>query len=337
MNTIPPFGNQNGGRNGSGRFFTDWNGDRMIVNRTPNPNSTVESSRQRTVPTVKRIGQRNMGTVVYEFIDSIGVMCKDNVLETLCGIAYIIFVIGGQNSGLFNLLSYIYQQVVCCFPLHQWFGPILLVVMPPKVTCPLYLGTIIKLVRQWLVKPNFNRFWVFLVIGVIIWFCYFSTVTIIGFGLTWKGLINASCLYAIVCFMNYGNARIGFWMAIPVALIAIVTSTPEDIRAELAMKSFGAADWDTSVILETTMGCQDADCKGTSKSRVLAAGHPYAEKCKANLIDCVAAWHQPIKATPSTVRPNWAPGPNDRLSTTRRPEPAGTRQTVAPKVELNKN
>lgn len=243
-----------------------------------------------------------MGTVVYEFVDSIGVMCKDNVLETLCGVAYLIIVIGGVDSGLMKLLTYFYQQAVCCIPFHQWIGPILLTFMPPAVTCPLYLGTIIKLIRQWMVRPTFNRFWIFLVIGIIIWFCYFSSVTIVGFGLTWKGLINAASLYAIVCFMNYGNARIGFWMAIPVALIAIVTSTPEDIRAELAMKSFGSADWDTTVNLANLMGCKEGDCKGLSKSKVIAVGHPFVAKCKDNLIDCVAAWHP--RVTPSTLRSN---------------------------------
>lgn len=299
---IPGFANPNAGRNGSGRVMTDWTGSRIFTNRALNPNSTVRSSQQRIVPTVKRIGQRNMGTVVYEFVDSIGVMCKDNVLESLCGVAYLIIVIGGADSGLMKLLTYFYQQAVCCIPFHQWIGPILLTFMPPAVTCPLYLGTIIKLVRQWMVKPTFNRFWIFLVIGIIIWFCYFSSVTIVGFGLTWKGLLNAACLYAIVCFMNYGNARIGFWMAIPVALIAVVTSTPEDIRAELAMKSFGSTDWDTTVNIATLMGCKEADCKGSSKSKVVEVGHPYVAKCKDNLIDCVAAWHS--RVTPSTLRPN---------------------------------
>lgn len=333
-------GFQIGGRNrrwsGSGRIATDWSGNRIFTNQTLNPSSTAGSSRQRIVPTGKKIGQRNMGTVVYEFIDSIGVMCKDNVLETLCGIAYMIIVIGGSDSGLMKLLAYFYQQIVCCIPFHQWIGPILLIVMPPAVTTPLFLGTIIKLIRQWMVRPNFNRFWVFLVIGVIIWFCYFSSVTIIGFGLSWKGLINALCLYAIVCFMNYGNAKIGFWMAIPVALIAIVTSTPDDIRTELASKSFGSTDWDTSVSLVSTMGCKEDECKGSSKSRVIAAGHPYAAKCKTNLIDCVAAWHEPVKVTPPTVRPTWAPGPNDQPSAPRRSAPTGGHQTVTPKIEVNK-
>lgn len=231
-----------------------------------------------------------MATAVYELLDYVGLMFKDNLLETICLLIYVVMVVSGKSSPLMVLITKAYKQVVCCIPFHQWIGPIVMALIPPVVSTPLFVATIIKLFRQWYVRPTVSRFGVFFVLGVVIWFLYFTSITIIGAGLHWRGILCAFALYSIVCCMNDGQAIIGFRVLVASFVIGVTTMTSDDLKAELSLKTVGHENWDTSVNLATLMGCNASDCVGPSRSKVLDSSHPYNAKCAANLIDCVSMW-----------------------------------------------
>lgn len=246
-----------------------------------------------------------MATAVYELLDYVGLMFKDNLLETICLLVYVVMVVSGNGSPLMVLITKAYKQVVCCIPFHQWIGPLVIALFPPVVSTPLFVATIIKLLRQWYVRPTVSRFGVFFVLGLVIWFLYFSSISIIGPGLHWRGILCAFSLYSIVCCMNDGRTVIGFRVLLASFVIGVTTVTSDDLKAELSLKTFGHENWDTSVNLATLMGCNASDCVGSSRSKVLDPSHPYNTKCASNLIDCVSMWQMVNLPTeqPVTVRP----------------------------------